>query len=493
MITLHNNNTNLTTINNLNPNSIIPDSLDQSRGAIHFIGIGGIGMSGLAKIMLALGFNITGSDKAANSFTLELENLGAKIFIGHSSSNISNQQLVVVSTAITSDNPELWQVQQLKIPVWHRSKLLNHLSKNKNLIGVSGTHGKTTTTGMISKILLEAQKDPSIIIGGYLSDIKSNARHGNSNYFVAEIDESDKSHIDQQSYISVITNLEADHLENYPGGIEDIYTAMLQFANNSQNATVLCTDNQGCVNIIKRLQKPVITYGYETNSFSPDFYFKNINLGSIEVFHKNNLLGELNLKIPGHHNKLNALAAIAVCQHLDISFADIKKALADFSGVGRRFEIKGHSHNVLVVDDYAHHPTEVKSTIEAAYEFMEYSNQHLSNIHPRLDRLVIIFQPHQPKRLQDLFSEFCECFARANIALIADVYIARGKSIPNVNSANLVGAMEHKNAFYLPGDLNNLKTSALDYIRPHDLVITMGAGDITNLGEKLLQSLNQAN
>ncbi len=485
---LLNNNIKVETINNIFPDSLISFIPDKNLGAIHFIGIGGIGMSGLARLLLAKGYSVTGSDKAANTFTDDLEKLGAKIFIGHDAANISSQQLCVVSTAIIRENPELVKINSLNIPVWHRSKLLKFLSQNQKLIGISGTHGKTTTTGMISSLLLEAGLDPSIIIGGYLSDINSNSRTGFSDYFVAEIDESDKSHIDQDSYISLVTNIEADHLENYPGGLADIYDSMVKFANKASHKIIFCSDNKGCLDIVSDLKKPYISYGYNRENFQPDFYFKNLNSGSMEVYYKGELLGPVNLKVPGHHNKLNALAAIAVAYNLDIPFTKVQNALAQFNGVGRRFDIKGIVNNMLIVDDYAHHPTEVASTIDAAIEYMQYSNRYLRDIHPRLDRLVVVFQPHQPKRLMDLFDEFCKCFVKADLVLMADVYIARGKEIPNVNSANLVDKMQHSNAYYLGGNLDSLYENCLPLLQPNDLVITMGAGDITNLGVKFLQN-----
>jgi UDP-N-acetylmuramate--alanine ligase len=469
-----------------------PSQLSDFSGTIHFIGIGGIGMSALAKLMLVQGLQITGSDRQPSSIIRQLEKLGAAVAIGHTAQNIQGVSAVVVSTAIPGDNPELTAAIASGLPVWHRSDILAALSEQSKLIAVSGTHGKTTTTGMIAQVLIEAQFDPSVVIGGIFSKIESNARAGKGDYFVAEIDESDGTQIRAKPYISVITNIEPDHLENYPGGLPEIQRYMADFAGGSSALIVLCADDPGCKMLTKELSssadRKIISYG--TRAVSPEALYSYETAGSFAMsvfkrgtdsFTTDKMLGQIMLGVPGEHNKLNALAAVALATELGIEFDTIKKALQEFQGVGRRFEVLGESSAVLVVDDYAHHPTEVKATLEAARTYARSQG--------RKGRIVAVFQPHQPRRLRDLWDEFRKCFKGADLLILTDVYIARGEPIPGINSQEFAAVVDHDNVIYIGGAIQELAGSILPHLRSGDLVLTIGAGSITQLGPELIKLL----
>ncbi len=455
-------------------------------GPIHLMGIGGIGMSALARLLLDRGIAVKGSDKSESEITKQLTDLGAKIFVGHNISNIEGAAAVVVSTAITQDNPELAYAKANKIPVWHRSELLAALTVGKKVVAVSGTHGKTTTTGMIGQMLTDGKLDPSIVVGGIFTKIKANARAGKGSLFVTEADESDGTHVRLKSEIAVITNIESDHLENYPGGIEEIYKAMIAFGNNAKKAVVLCYDDAGCRQIIPKLRSKVITYGAAVptdKTDGADYQYESLPGFAFRVLKNGETLGEMVTSVPGEHNKLNALAAVAVGLELGLTFSQIADSLADFRGVDRRFQLIGTAKNVLIVDDYAHHPTEVVATLLAARQYIE------ANPKGGFKRVVAVFQPHQPGRLKDFWNEFCQCFAHADLVLIADVYIARGTAIPGVDSETLVKEIAHKNVKHLAGKTETLAQQIAPILEPGDLVLTIGAGDITGVGPQLLEIL----
>lgn len=465
--------------------------LSKISGPVHFVGIGGIGMSALARILLAQKLAVSGSDREHSEITDQLAALGAKIFIGHSESNAQEAGALVVSTAITADNPELKRARQAGIPVWHRSHLLKYICRSSKLIAVSGTHGKTTTTAMVAQVLLDASLDPSIVVGGIFNRIGANAVAGNGGYFVAEADESDGTHADMQSYMAVLTNVEADHLENYPGGISQIHDLMTSFVTNAEHAAVICTDDPGCRVVIKniapRKDKKVITYGKHDSAEKPLYSYRNLPGTAMAVIHEGKELGQITLCIPGEHNKENALAAVAVGLDLGAPFDVIARSLSTFSGVDRRFQIIGEAKSVIVVDDYAHHPTEVKATLAAARQYI----QELERKSKQKRRLVAIFQPHQPGRLKDFWQEFRTALKEADIALVADIYIARGGEIEGVNSKRFVGEIDHDNAHYIPGKVSDLADKIVAFLATGDIVLTIGAGDITNVGPQLLKVIEK--
>ncbi len=456
--------------------------LESIDGAIHFVGIGGIGMSAIARLLLAKGRSVSGSDQAESPITKELEELGAKIFIGHQASNAKDAAALVVSTAITNANPEYVYAQEHNLPICHRSDLLSMLSKSSKMIAISGTHGKTTTTGMVAQILLDCGLDPSIVVGGIFDRIGSNAHPGKGEYFVAEADESDRTHAQVTSYISVLTNIEADHLENYPGGLKQIRDVMTSFANNSSFAVVLCADDDGCRAVMPSIDKRKITYGKNNAGNTNDYSYEGLAGSGMRVYKKGSLLGTVELSVPGEHNKLNGLAAMVVALELGLEFDQVSESMALFRGVDRRFQIIGKHNGITVVDDYAHHPTEVVATLQAARQYIHGKD---------LQRIVAVFQPHQPGRLRDFWNEFCDAFTVADLLFVADVYVARGGGIENINSERFTKEVKHSNAFYLNDATGTLSEQVASHLRPGDLVITIGAGDITNLGPELVTHLKQ--
>lgn len=456
--------------------------LNKVDGAVHLVGIGGIGMSALARLLLGRGIAVSGSDKAESEILKELAGLGATVSVGHNVSNIRKAAAVAVSTAITADNPEVNYAREHNVPIWHRSQLLAALTAGKRLVAVSGTHGKTTTTGMIGQVLLDCGLDPSIVVGGIFNRIGSNAHSGKSEYFVAESDESDGTHANLESYCAVLTNLESDHLENYPGGFTQIQETMLKFLNHARESVVICADDPGCRAVMPRILRKMTTYGISADA---TYRLENLAGFKFNVYRDNKLLGEVTLAVPGEHNKLNALAAIAVGMEFGLAFDAIAKSLGEFHGVDRRFQIIGEAKEILIVDDYAHHPTEVQALLKAARQFIEQS---------KIDgktgrRLVALFQPHQPGRLRDFWNEFLASFADADLVLIADVYIARGAAIPGIDSKTFVSQLSHKDAHYLGGSVHDLPEKLVPYLKPQDIVLTIGAGDVTGVGPELLKKL----
>jgi UDP-N-acetylmuramate--alanine ligase len=458
--------------------------LGKITGAVHFVGIGGIGMSALARLLLARGVPVSGSDRSESTTSVELADLGARITIGHQASNIDGAGAIVVSTAITQDNPEMVAARTKGLPVWHRSDLLKVLAKTSKLIAVSGTHGKTTTTGMVAQVLLDGALDPTVVVGGIFPRIGSNAFLGAGEYFVAEADESDGTHAGMQSHIALITNIEADHLENYPGGIEQIRDYMVSFANSSVWGTVLCADDPGCRQVRPRLKGRVITYGRSSVSPDADYTYESLPGFRMRIFQSGKPLGELSLHVPGEHNKQNALAAAVVGFELGLTWAQVSGALESFSAVARRFQLLGQENDILIVDDYAHHPTEVAATLEGARTYQ--SGERKSK-----GRVVAIFQPHQPARLRDLWDDFCQSFVRADLVLLTDVYVARGAAIEGINSERFASAIKHGNVRYLPGKTGELPAKIVEHLQPGDLVLTIGAGDITKVGWEILRLLKQ--
>lgn len=454
--------------------------LDALQGTVHLIGIGGIGMSALARLLLARGVAVSGSDKEATAITEELKHLGATVFIGHEAANVAGVGAIVVSTAITDANPELKAAKTKGLPILHRSQLLRLLTDGKQVVAISGTHGKTTTTGMVAQVFLDCGVQPDIVVGGVFNRIGSNALAGsNSPYFIAEADESDRTHAEMRSFISVVTNIEPDHLENYPGGLADIREHMLRFVNNSQCA-VLCADDEGCQAIAARVRCKILWYGSQSAAPKASFTYAP-TVGGLSVFKQGQHLGNVELAIPGEHNKLNALAAVVVGLECGLPFDKIAAALSNFTGVDRRFQLIGTKHGITVVDDYGHHPTEVRATLAAA---RQYQAQH-----PEIKRVVALFQPHQPGRLRDLWDDFCQAFSQADLVLIADIYIARGGRIEGITAERFAKSIAAGKAAYIAGSVADLPDKVVPLLQPGDLLLTIGAGDITKTGAPILARL----
>ena len=447
---------------------------------IHFVGIGGIGMSGIAEVLINLGYNISGSDTAQSETTARLQKLGACVALGHAAKNIGNADVVVTSTAVKVNNPEVVEAHQRNVPVIPRAEMLAELLKMKFSVAVSGSHGKTTTTSMVSAILARGGLDPTMVIGGKLASIGSNARLGDGDIIVAEADESDGSFLKLSPTIAVITNIDREHLDFYPG-ITEIKEAFLKFANivPFYGCTVLCNDNEHVREITPFIKRKMITYGIE---HSADYSARDIKyLGSrieYSLIYRGDRLGTIELIVPGLFNVYNSLAAVAVGRELDLDFATIKEGLASFPGVVRRLEIKGRVGDITVVDDYGHHPTEVKATLAAARQVWK-------------GRLIVVFQPHRFTRTKALFNEFTQAFSDADLLILNDIYPASEEPIVGVNSQALCEAIRktgNVSVEYIAQAEGTIEF-LLKTVRPKDTVITLGAGSIYKIGEALLKRL----
>ncbi|NLW07118.1 MAG: UDP-N-acetylmuramate--L-alanine ligase [Clostridia bacterium] len=448
-------------------------------GWTHFVGIGGVGMSGLALLLMAEGYRVTGSDLKSNQFTRKLEARGAIIYHHHDAANIApGVREVVVSSAVSSANPEIAAARQLGIPVIKRGELLARLFNNKRGIAIAGAHGKTTSSAMIALAMIAGGLEPTAVIGGYVQELASNAVYGQGPFFVAEADESDASFLWLQPEIALVTNIEDDHLDHY-GSLDDIIAAFDAFINNVRpgGKAVLCTEDARTELLSVKSACEVITYGFAANS---DYRATDLKLeglgGQAAIYYCGSYLGTLNLKAPGKHNILNALGAVAVCHQLGVAFADIASALADFRGVGRRFEVLWSNNNIWVVDDYAHHPTEIKAALQAAGRM-------------GAKRIIAVFQPHRYSRTQQLYRELGLAFTQADIVIVNDIYSAGEKPIPGVTSQLIVEQVRQNSqcqVYYLP-TLEEITAFLQDLCLPGDLLITLGAGDVWKVAKSLAQ------
>jgi UDP-N-acetylmuramate--alanine ligase len=447
---------------------------------IHFVGIGGIGMSGIAEVLVNLGYNVGGSDIQPSETTARLQKIGARVIIGHAAENIGNADVVVTSTAVKTNNPEVIEAHRKNIPVIPRAEMLAELLKMKFSVAVSGSHGKTTTTSMISTILAEGDLDPTMVIGGKLASIGSNARLGDGEIIVAEADESDGSFLKLSPTIAVITNIDREHLDYYPG-IAEIKEAFLKFANivPFYGCTVICTDNIHVREILPMIKRKMITYGME---FPADYSAVDIKFLKIKtsytLVYKKKKLGVVELIVPGLFNVYNSLAAIAVARELNLDFATIREGLKSFSGVQRRLEIKGRVGDITVVDDYGHHPTEIKETLKAMRQIWK-------------DRLIVVFQPHRFTRTKALFDEFTKAFGNVDILILNDIYPASEEPIAGINSSALCKAIEktgQTHVEYIPGAEETIKY-LLKTVKAKDTVATIGAGSIYKIGEAFIKQL----
>ncbi len=448
---------------------------------IHFVGIGGIGMSGIAEVLLNLGYKISGSDLEHTDITSRLESLGARIFHGHRPSNLTDADVVVKSTAIGEDNPEVMEAHSRNIPVIPRAEMLAELLKMKYSIAVSGCHGKTTTTSIISTVLAHGDLDPTMVIGGRLDSIGSNARLGEGEFIVAEADESDGSFLHLNPYIAVITNIDREHLDYYPG-IGEIKYAFLQFANSVPfyGSVILCGDCDNVRDILPRIKRKVVTYGVDNEA---DFRAIDISFSGLTsqftLYHRETLLGKVEMQVPGLFNVYNSMAAVAVALELGMKFSTIQEGLSAYKGVHRRLETRGQTGGVTVVDDYGHHPTEIKAVLAAAKNAWEGR------------RLVVVFQPHRYTRTKALFDEFLNSFDDAGVLILTDIYAASEKEIKGVHSMNLCKGIKdngHGNVTYLSG-FKEIVDHLCAIVKPGDVVMTLGAGDVWKIGEELLGRL----
>jgi len=445
---------------------------------IHFVGIGGIGMSGIAEIMLNRGFEISGSDMNESANTERLKELGIKISIGHATENLSDCDVLVYSSAVNRDNPEVKEAIERSIPVIKRSEMLAETMRMKYGIGIAGTHGKTTTTSMVGLVLTEAGIDPTIIVGGKLSGLGgTNARLGKSDYIVVEADEFDRTFLSLTPSIAAITTLESEHLDTYKD-LDDIKGAFIQFANKVPffGFVILCLDEPALQDIIPLINKKIISYGvtHQADVRAIDITHDQFET-SYTVVYKGEELGRIALNIPGTHNVKNSLVAVTVAKELGVEFNVIKSALESFSGVYRRFETK-YENDILVVDDYAHHPTEISATLSGIKSGWK-------------RRLVAVFQPHLYSRTKDFYAEFGRAFLDSDIFICTDVYPAREEKIEGISGeliANAAKSYGHKNVVYEP-DKEKLPELLLELEKSGDIIVTLGAGDIWKYGEEFVK------
>ena len=448
---------------------------------IHFVGIGGAGMSGIAEVLLNMGYRVTGSDQRRGEAVERLEQLGAKVFVGHDAVNVAGAHVVVYSSAVARDNVEVAEARARQVPVIPRAEMLAELMRLKYAIAVAGTHGKTTTTSLIASVLAEGRLDPTVVVGGRIRSLGSNARLGQGEYMVAEADESDGSFLRLTPTMAVVTTIDAEHLDHY-GTLERVSEAFLAFVNKVPfyGAAVLCLDQPNVQLLIPRVEKRIITYGLES---AADLTAHRLTLSGLtarfEVLHRGQPLGECALRVPGRHNVLNAMAAIAVGLDLEIPFVTIQRGLAEFSGVQRRFQVRGESRGVLVVDDYGHHPAEIRATLAAAKAGFD-------------RRVVTVFQPHRYTRTLHLRQEFLTAFNQSDMLVVMDIYPAGEAPIEGVTGQDLADAIRahgHRDVVYLASDRERILAHLEDVLRPGDLVLTLGAGDVGQLGRALLERL----
>jgi UDP-N-acetylmuramate--alanine ligase len=443
---------------------------------IHFVGIGGSGMSGIAEVLLNLGYKVSGSDLKRSEATEYLKSMGAKIFIGHKKENVGKADVVVTSTAVKKDNPEVVLAYKKKIPVIPRIEMLAELARLKYTVSIAGTHGKTTTTSLTALVVEEGGFDPTVVIGGRLKDKKSGAKLGKGEFLVAEADESDGSFLKLSPAITVVTNIDNDHLDYY-GTFENIKLAFIEHINSVPfyGCSILCSDDEDLSSILPQVKRRYLTYGLKGN---PDFKavdIKQVNIGfSFNVLFKGKKLGKILLKFPGEHNILNTLAAVAVGKELEMPFNKIASGILKFSGVGRRLEIKGEKNGVIVIDDYGHHPTEIKATLAA-----------IKKSWPK-KRLIVLFQPHRYSRTAHLYNEFGAAFKNADEIKLLQIYPAGEKPIPGVTSGLIYKSIQKNGGKveYFTGIELLLKQ-----IKPDDILLTLGAGDVYKTGEELLKKI----
>ncbi len=447
---------------------------------IHFIGIGGAGMSGIAEVLLTLGYRVSGSDLAHSDTVKRLEELGGKIFIGHHPENIRGAQVIVVSSAISPDNSEVREARHRLIPVIPRAEMLAELMRLKYGIAIAGAHGKTTTTSLVAAVLGQGGLDPTAVIGGRLNSVGSHAKLGQGEFLVAEADESDGTFLKLSPTIAVVTTVDREHLDHY-GDIDRIKNAFLEFINKVPfyGAAVLCLDDENIQAILPRVVKRTLTYGMTSQADLVAVETALKGWGSrFTVHYRQRSIGGFELGIPGLHNVYNAMAAIGVGLELEISTGAIRRALAEFNGVERRFQLIAEKKGVMVVDDYGHHPTEIKATLAAAKAGWG-------------KRLLVAFQPHRFSRTRDLIHEFATAFYQADILFLTEIYPAGETPLEGVTGQRLAEVIRghgHKEVYFVP-EKDKIADEVLSRVRPGDMVLTLGAGDIWKAGRKVVEQL----
>jgi UDP-N-acetylmuramate--alanine ligase len=449
---------------------------------VHFIGIGGYGMSAIAKVMLEMGYRVSGSDLAQHELTDKLKAKGARVFIGHEAGNVQGADLVVYSTALSKDNVEIREAEQRGIPILHRSQMLARLMNERKGIAVAGAHGKTTTSSMIALVMETSDMDPTYIIGGEIVNVGSNAKAGKGEYVVAEADESDGTFLQYRPTLALVNNIEADHLENYNGDFENLKKAYAQFLSQVREGgkAIVCKDDAHLREMIPAIRSDVITYGIE--SADADFTATDITLGdrkvSFRVRHRGKTLGDIQLSVPGKHNVYNALATLITCLEAGLTFEQVAEAITDFRGAKRRFQVLGEVDDILVIDDYAHHPTEIQATIAAAKATGK--------------RIIAVFQPQRYTRTYYLLEQFSRAFPEADEVIITDIYSPAGeRQIEGVSAAKLVELIRQNSndrVRYIPSR-EEVQRFLAGYVKSGDLVLTMGAGDIWKAADGLAKEL----
>jgi UDP-N-acetylmuramate--alanine ligase len=452
---------------------------------VHFVGIGGIGMSGIAEVLANLGFRVTGSDLKRSAVTERLGKLGLEIREGHSAENVGDAHVVVRSAAVRDDNPELLEARSRSIPVIPRAEMLAELMRLKPYsVAVAGSHGKTTTTSMVAAVLGQSELDPTVVVGGVVGAFGSNARLGKSDLLVVEADESDRSFLMLTPTFAIVTNIDREHMDHY-SDMEDVRDCFKNFVNKVPfyGAAILCLDDPNVQAVIPHVKRRRVTYGLSAQAdvSAHGIGFDKAYGSTFTVWRGSEPLGDVTLRVPGLHNVYNALAAIAVGFELEVPFERIASALGAFTNADRRFQFKGEAAGITVVDDYGHHPTEIKATLAAA------------KIGSAGQRIVVLFQPHRYSRTHDLMEEFARSFNNADALFVTDIYAASEDPIEGVTAEALTEAIKrygHKNANYI-GSLDGAAKAIQEYLRRGDLVITLGAGGVYRAGEQLLGLLNE--
>jgi len=448
---------------------------------VHFVGVGGIGMSGIAEILRSLDYDVSGSDLKASDVTKRLEGLGVRVDLGHRATNVHGTDVVVISSAVRPDNPEVLEARALHIPVIARAEMLAELMRVKHGVAIAGSHGKTTTTSLVATVLRAAGLDPTVVVGGKVNALGSNARLGQGDLLIAEADESDGSFLRLTPTVAVVTNIDPEHLDHY-GTFDKLQDAFVSFVERIPfyGLGVLCLDHPTVQSLLPRLQRRHVTYGMSAQADYRAMHVSYEGLSTrFEAFRRHDRLGEFVVKMPGAHNVLNTLAAIAVADELEVPLDVVRNALASFGGVQRRFTIVGESKDgITTVDDYGHHPAEIEATLEAARRAYD-------------RRLVVAFQPHRYSRTASLQKEFARAFNRADVVLITEIYAAGEEPIPGISGSSLaesIRAHGHHDVTFVP--TRPAVTDELEkLVKPGDLVICLGAGDINKSARELLDRL----
>ncbi|MDP2309249.1 MAG: UDP-N-acetylmuramate--L-alanine ligase [Pseudomonadota bacterium] len=450
-------------------------------GKVHFIGIGGSGMSGIAEVLANMGFSVSGSDMKESAVVARLRGLGARVFIGHDPQNVAGVDVVVRSTAVSDGNPEVVAANQAKIPVIPRAEMLAELMRMKYGLAVAGTHGKTTTTSMLATCLHRSGLDPTVVIGGRLDALGSNARLGRGDYLVAEADESDGSFLLLDPTVAVITNIDPEHMEHW-GSFDALVDGFVSFANRVPfyGFSVVCLDHPVVQRILPRLRRRTLTYGFGAQAEVRADRVRQVGRSvEFRVWRRDEVLGDVRLDVPGRHNVLNALAATTVALELDLPFTQVQEALHGFGGVDRRFSERANVGGVLIVDDYGHHPVEIQATLAAASEGFEGR------------RIVAVFQPHRYTRVADLWADFCASFNAAAHVVVCPVYAAGEAPIEGVDATRIVRGLAdhgHRSVVSVP-DLDGAVEHLAGFVRAGDIVITLGAGDVNRVCAALADRL----